>query len=246
MPLKQKPSRRDLISLAGSAAALSFLGCRSDTLASNTPTSPTSPSTSTSSCSVKPQLTEGPYFVDERLNRSDIRANPIDGAVKPGVLLQLTVRVSQITSGSCTPLAGAFVDVWHCDALGIYSDVSDMGFNAIGSKFLRGYQVTDSTGSVQFTTIYPGWYAGRAVHIHFKIRNSLTASSSVQFTSQWFFDESLTDVVHAQSPYSGRGRRNTLNQNDGIYTGGGSQLVLALAPNAAGGYAGTFDVTLQL
>ena len=232
-----------MISLAGSAAALSFLGCRSNTLASNTPTSP---SIATSSCSVKPQLTEGPYFVDERLNRSDIRVDPTDGAVKPGASLQLTVRVSQITPGSCTPLAGALVDVWHCDALGIYSDVSDMGFNTLGKKFLRGYQVTDSNGAVQFTTIYPGWYAGRAVHIHFKIRNSLTGSSSLQFTSQWFFDESLTDVVHAQAPYSSKGRRNTLNQNDGIYTGGGSQLVLALAANAASGYAGTFDVGLQL
>ena len=189
MPFNRKPTRRDVISLVGSAAALSFFGCRNNTVASNTPTSPTAPSASASSCSVKPQLTEGPYFVDERLNRSDIRIDPTDSTVKPGVLLQLTVRVSQIMSGSCTPLVGAFVDVWHCDALGIYSDVSDIGFNAIGKKFLRGYQVTDSGGIVQFTTIYPGWYAGRAVHIHFKIRNSLTGSTGLQFTSQWFFDE---------------------------------------------------------
>ena len=238
-----------MLSLAGSAAALGMIGCgHGDGSGSTTTTATTSPSptvTTSSSCSVKPALTEGPYFVDERLNRSDIRVDPADGAVKAGAVLNLTINVSRISSGTCTPLAGAFVDLWHCDALGVYSDVSDMGFNSVGKKFLRGYQVTDAAGTVQFTTIYPGWYSGRAVHIHFKIRNALTASSSLQFTSQWFFDESLTDIVHAQAPYSSKGRRNTLNQNDGVYSGGGSQLVLALTPSGAG-YAGTFDIGLQI
>jgi len=240
-----------MLSLAGSAAAFGMMGCGSGTSGSTTMPTPTptptpAPTVNTSSsCSVKPALTEGPYFVDERLNRSDIRVDPADGVVKAGALLNLTVNVSRISFGTCTPLSGAFIDLWHCDALGVYSDVSDMGSNAIGKKFLRGYQVTDSAGAVQFTTIYPGWYSGRAVHIHFKIRNALTSSSSVQFTSQWFFDESLTDIVHAQAPYSSKGRRNTLNQNDGIYSSGGNQLVLALTPSGAG-YTGTFDIGLQI
>jgi protocatechuate 3,4-dioxygenase beta subunit len=84
---------------------------------------------------------------------TSIRSDPTTGAVKAGALLALTFNVSQIAGGDCTPLAGATVDVWHCDALGIYSDVSDSGFNTKGQKFLRGYQVTDANGTVTFTTI---------------------------------------------------------------------------------------------
>ena len=114
-----------------------------------------------STCVVKPQQTEGPYFVDERLNRSDIRMDPTAGSVVEGIPLDLTFNVSRIdSSSSCTPLAGAVVNVWHCDALGQYSDVRDTaeGFNTLGQKYLRGYQVTDENGSARFTTIYPGWY----------------------------------------------------------------------------------------
>jgi protocatechuate 3,4-dioxygenase beta subunit len=115
-----------------------------------------------------------------------------------------------------------------------------MGFNTVGQKFLRGYQLTDASGLALFTTVYPGWYSGRAVHIHFKIR-----SGGLEFTSQLYFDESLTDQVHSQSPYNGKGRRNTLNSQDGIYQGGGSQLLLSAAPEGSG-YGATFDVALQL
>ena len=97
-----------------------------------------------------PELTEGPYFVDEQLDRSDIREDPTDGAVVEGVPLELALRVSQINSTGCAPLAGAQVDVWHCDALGVYSDVSDPGFNTAGQQFLRGYQITDQDGVVRF------------------------------------------------------------------------------------------------
>jgi protocatechuate 3,4-dioxygenase beta subunit len=189
---------------------------------------------------VRPQQTEGPYFVDERLNRSDIRTDPTSGAVRAGTPLRLGFRVSRLASGACSALGAAMVDVWQCDALGVYSDASDMGFNTVGQKFLRGFQLTDAAGLVQFTTIYPGWYSGRAVHIHFKIR-----SGSSQFTSQLYFDESLTDQVHLQSPYNSKGRRNTLNSQDGIFQGGGSQLLLS--PTAEGsGYGATFDVALQI
>ena len=122
------------------------------------------------SCIVRPEMTEGPYFVDERLNRSDIRSDPSDGSVRPGVQLALTFVVSRIDDSSCTPFEGAVVDVWHCDAGGIYSDVQDTGFDTVGEKFLRGYQVTDASGVASFVTIYPGWYQGRTVHVHFKAR----------------------------------------------------------------------------
>jgi protocatechuate 3,4-dioxygenase beta subunit len=136
------------------------------------------------------------------------------------------------------------VDVWHCDALGVYSDVSDAGFNTVGKKYLRGYQVTDANGVARFTTIYPGWYSGRTVHIHFKIRSSASSTSAYEFTSQLFFDDNLTDQVHAQSPYASKGQRDTRNANDGIYRQGGAQLVLDVTASG-GGYAATFDIALQ-
>jgi protocatechuate 3,4-dioxygenase beta subunit len=157
-------------------------------------------------CVVRPALTEGPYFVDERLNRSDIRTDPADGSVRPGVPLRLTFRVTRSSGSTCAALPGVFVDVWHCDALGTYSDVQ----GASGRKFLRGYQVTDASGAAQFTTIFPGWYSGRAIHLHFKIRTSL-AGGGYEFTSQLFFDESVTASVLAQSPYSTKGQPDTMN-----------------------------------
>ena len=232
--------RRDVLYSLGSLVAVALLGCRRDS--SNSPTSPSSSAASTnSSCVVTPALTEGPYFVDERLNRSDIRSDPGTGNVKPGVPLSLTARLSQVSSaGVCTPLVGALVDVWHCDALGAYSDVQ----GAVGQKFLRGYQLSDATGAVQFTTIYPGWYMGRAVHIHFKVRMSPGSTSGLEFTSQMFFDEALTDTVHAQAPYNARGRHDTTNATDGIYAGGGSQLLFPLSASG-NGYAGTFNVGVR-
>jgi protocatechuate 3,4-dioxygenase beta subunit len=193
---------------------------------------------------VRPELTEGPYYVDEGLQRSDIRSDPSDGSIRPGALLALTFNVSSAASNACSPLEGAIVDVWHCDALGVYSDVSDPGFNTSGQRFLRGYQVTGSDGVARFTTIYPGWYQGRAVHIHFKIRSSASASSAYEFTSQLFFDDSLTDLVHATEPYASKGQRTLRNSGDGIYRGGGAQLVLDVAGSAAG-YSATFNIALE-
>jgi protocatechuate 3,4-dioxygenase beta subunit len=198
--------------------------------------------TSNAACVVTPALTEGPYFVDEMLNRSDIRTDPTSGEARPGVPLELAVVLSQVSPGVCGPLAGALVDLWHCDALGFYSDVSAQG--TVGQRFLRGYQVSDANGTVRLTTVYPGWYPGRAVHVHFKVRTNPTGSRGLEFTSQMFFDEALTDLVHAQAPYSAKGRRDTLVTSDGIYRGGGPVLLAPLSP-AGGGYAGTFHVGVQ-
>ena len=101
-----------------------------------------------------------------------IRSQNIDEFDKEGIPVTLTLNISQVDGQSCIPLAGATVDIWHCDALGVYSDVSDAGFETVGQKFLRGYQTTGETGAVQFSTIYPGWYSGRTVHIHLKIRTT--------------------------------------------------------------------------
>ena len=195
-------------------------------------------------CVARPQQTEGPFFVDERLQRSDIRGDPTDGSVRAGALLQLTFQVSRIAGAACTPLAGAVVDIWHCDHLGAYSDTRDARFNTAGKKFLRGYQVTGADGVARFTTIYPGWYQGRAVHIHFKIRSAPSAGRGFDFTSQLYFDDAMTDRVHAQPPYAARGQRNQRNPADMLFRNGGSQLVLDVKPDGPG-YAGVFAVALQ-
>jgi protocatechuate 3,4-dioxygenase beta subunit len=195
-------------------------------------------------CIVRPEQTEGPYFIDERLHRSDIRSDPVDGTVKPGVPLDLTIIVSRLASAQCEPVAGALVDVWHCDHLGVYSDVRDPRFDTQGKKFLRGYQVTDGQGGARFTTIYPGWYQGRTVHIHFKIRSPVGARPGYEFTSQLYFDDALTDRVFASAPYIERGVERTRNDSDGIYRRGGSQLMLDLE-RQAGGHRGSFHVALQ-
>ena len=160
-----------------------------------------------------------------------------------GVPLQLTFAVGSVANAACAPLAGATVDIWHCDALGRYSD--EQANNTVGKKFLRGSQTTDASGLAQFTTIYPGWYAGRAVHIHFKIRTTGTDGQAYEFTSQLFFDDALSDSVFAQAPYASHGTRDTLNSQDSIYGTGGDQLLLALTQQDTG-YTTTFNVGLDL
>ena len=202
-------------------------------------------STLAPSCVVRPEQTGGPYFVDERLNRSDIRSDPTDGRARPGTPLTLTLLVSRLNAGDCQPLAGAQVDIWHCDAQGIYSNVQDPGFNTIGQKFLRGYQVTDARGEARFVTVYPGWYPGRTVHVHFKIRTAPGVQRSFEFTSQLYFDDVLTDRVHADPPYAAQGPRTARNQHDWIFRRGGDQLMLA-PKITTDGYAATFSIGLQL
>ena len=138
------------------------------------------------------------------------------------------------------------MDVWHCDAAGQYSAVEDNteGFSTLEETFLRGYQLTDENGTARFTTIYPGWYQGRAVHIHFTIRDSAESEQGYEFTSQLYFDDTLSDEVQAQGPYAEKGQRDLRNDEDGIYQGSGDEMLLALTPQGEG-YAATFDIALD-
>jgi protocatechuate 3,4-dioxygenase beta subunit len=232
-------NRRKMLALLGAAGAAAFAVRAAAQAPSKKPNNPQP------ACVITPEQTEGPYFVDERLRRSDIRVDPADGSIKAGVPLKLRLLVSAVGNGGCRPLAGAMVDVWHCDALGVYSDVEERAFKSTGKKFLRGYQVTDASGAVEFTTIYPGWYPGRAVHIHFKVRADPKAARARELTSQLYFDEAITDKVYARMPYSARGRRTLENQGDGIFRDGGRQLMLALTEDAQG-YAATFSVGMRI
>jgi protocatechuate 3,4-dioxygenase beta subunit len=261
-PAKKPPkirylSRREMLSLMGStAAAVALTGCggseqsgqsgsgESTSTSTAETTSGAATETASTTCVVRPEQTEGPYYVDTGLDRSDIREE------REGVPLELTFNVSRVDEGdisACGPLAGAVVDIWHCDALGEYSGVEDNaagGFDTRGETFLRGYQLTDENGVARFTTIYPGWYQGRAVHIHFTIRDSPQSQQGYEFTSQLYFDDALTDEVYSQGPYAQKGERDLRNSEDGIFRGGGDELLLALTPSGEG-YAATFDIALD-
>src|SRR5215204_5333868 len=242
-------SRREMLGLMGStAAAITLAGCGGSERsgqpgAGETTDASTAAETASTTCVVRPEQTEGPYYVDTGLDRSDIREE------REGVPLDLTFNVSRVDEGdisACGPLAGAVVDIWHADAAGQYSDVQDNaeGFDTRGETYLRGYQVTDENGTARFTTIYPGWYQGRAVHIHFKIRDSPESEQGYEFTSQLYFDDALTDEVQSQGSYAQKGQRDLRNSEDGIFRGGGNELLLDLRENGQG-YAATFDVALD-
>jgi protocatechuate 3,4-dioxygenase beta subunit len=184
-------------------------------------------------CTRTPPATPGPFWLDDNLNRSDIRADPSDGTVRPGAPLRLRLNVLR-SDADCAPAGGVQVDVWQCDAGGLYSD--DPGGGTIGGRFLRGYQVTGASGGVEFTTIYPGWYPGRTIHVHYRV-----LSDAVDFTSQLYFDDAISDQVLAQEPYAARGPRDRTNADDALFDDG---TILALAADGGGGWIGTFDVAL--
>ena len=176
------------------------------------------------------EMTEGPYYLDLDLVRSDIRED------REGAPLALTLRVVESSTGQ--PVPDAAVDIWHCDAEGLYSGFVDASVQANGGSsaadsgtFLRGTQLADATGNVTFTTIYPGWYQGRTVHIHVKVH----VDDREVHTGQLFFDDSFTDEVYTAAPYSSRGERTTRNDNDGIYRGGGAASTLDVS--GSGDYA---------
>src|SRR5712692_7569753 len=150
-------NRRHALAILGGAGAALLL--------------PTTEAATTVTCApATPQVTEGPYWVDEKLFRSDIRTDPATGVARPGVPLDLTINITNQSGSGCTPLAGSLVDIWQCDATGLYSD--EPAYNpgggvgtvvTSGQKFLRGYQIADDNGEVRFTTVYPGWYGGRTI-----------------------------------------------------------------------------------
>ncbi len=246
-PIGRVLTRREMLALIGGSGMfiIAGTGLTRIALAQDATAEATAAATSIPSCVVKPALTEGPYFVDAQLNRSDIRIEPSDGSVKEGAMLKLAFRVTQLDSAACIPLPGAQVDVWHCDADGAYSGVSDPGFSTEDQKWLRGYQITDENGLAEFVTNYPGWYSGRTVHIHFKIRTEPDAEEGYEFTSQLFFPEDLTDIVHVQAPYAAKGYRDTLNENDSIYGQSGDVLLLDITEDEDG-YVAVFDIALDL
>ena len=171
------------------------------------------------SCVLTPELTEGPYYIAGE----HVRRNITDG--HPGTPLHL--RLTVLDASTCSPIKGAAVDIWHADATGVYSG---FGAGSASRTFMRGIQPTDATGLAQFTTVYPGWYQGRAVHIHVKVH----AGGNVVHTGQLFFDDAITDRAYKVQPYAKRPNRDTRNTGDSIFVNGGKRSLLALKKTSSG------------
>lgn len=227
--------RHALRTLAASATLLTGSSLVSSAWAQSTP-----------QCVLTPEQTEGPYFVDRMLERRDIRTEPRDGRLRSGIPLQLNLQVLAVKAQSCQPLAGAVVDIWHCDAEGIYSGVNDPQRNTVGQQFLRGLQVADSAGQVQFLTIYPGWYPGRAVHIHFKIRSHANQGRAALLTSQLYFDDSITDQVYQNEPYKQRPNRYPRNERDGLFAYDDGQRLVLRPQKTAAAYVASYSIGVAL
>ena len=179
------------------------------------------------SCVLAPEQTEGPYYVEDAV----VRRNVTDG--KPGVALAL--RLTVVNVADCKPIKGAAVEIWHCDAGGVYS-----GVQGETGMFLRGVQWTDGKGAALFRTIYPGWYPGRTVHIHTMVH----LGGNVVHTGQLYFPDAATDAVYRRSPYSRRPNRDPRNAGDGVYRNGGKRSTLKLVRTGAA-YAGSITMGVQ-
>lgn len=229
--------RRVLVWLGGLGLTAIVPGCGGNTATSNAKeTSGSSTSTTTAvttgplsaDCVLMPELTEGPYYLDVDLVRKDIT----DG--KPGAPLDLRVNIVDV-GDSCAPIRDAAVDIWHADASGEYS-----GVQGVSGTFLRGIQLTDASGAAVFKTIYPGWYTGRAVHIHVKVH----LGSNEVHTGQLFFDEDVTDAAYRTEPYSQRPHRDTLNASDSIFAQSGGTTIISIEPRADS-YSGSVTLGVQ-
>ena len=222
--------RREAIGALGAAGAALALGCGSGVSASPSTPSP-APTGGNSTCAVTPNETVGPFPSLTDMFRSDIR----DG--KPGTPLTLTLRVVN-ASNACSPVAGANVEIWHVDAAGNYSQYGSQA----GQAFLRGIQATDVNGSVTFTTIYPGWYQGRATHIHIEV----TVSGRSVKATQIAFAESVNAAVHGTGIYASRGQNPLANTADGIFADSLSAEIVTPAGSPGSGYAASFQIGVAL
>jgi protocatechuate 3,4-dioxygenase beta subunit len=186
-----------------------------------------------------PEETEGPYRLDlgddQAIFRSDITED------RDGVPLELTITLLDLGSG-CAPLTGARVDLWQCDKDGVYSGFRQPGGNTVDETFLRGIQMSDDSGIVRFTTIYPGWYRGRATHIHFQVY----VDGTVVATSQLAFPDDVTREVYDSALYADNGQNTTNTDSDMVFRDGVDQQLLSLTGNVADGYKGNITVGITV
>ena len=201
--MKTTLNRREVLrTTAGTGLAAAFGARALDLLGSDAQAATT--------CLLSPEVTEGPYWIEESFTRRDVREK------RPG--LPLVIRFTVLNARSCSIIKNADVEIWHCDAGGEYS-----GVDGTSTHFLRGHQRTNASGKAEFLTIFPGWYRGRTPHIHMKV----SVGGNVVHTGQVFFNEAISRKVYAQAPYLGT--YDTPHARDMIYAqAGGSTAELKL------------------
>lgn len=240
---KQNITRRRALVVGGGTAAaggLALAGYQAafadtaDTTDSSTAATASASASSTAACmTLMSSVTEGPYYLDGAL----VRKNITEG--KSGVPLTLRLTVVDATDG-CTPVKGAAVEIWHCDAWGYYSGYttanpggsapaeSEDGSTANDKTYLRGYQLANANGVVKFETIFPGWYTPRTCHIHVRVHtggakaDGTYEGGTVNYTGQLFFDDTIAEQIFALEPYSKHSGSYTKLASDMVYDGGGA------------------------
>ncbi|MDR6973655.1 protocatechuate 3,4-dioxygenase beta subunit [Streptomyces sp. 3330] len=243
-------ARRTVLVASGATAAALAVGAAATTEAPTADAADTAPVAAAAVCTLTKEMTEGPYYLDGQYVRADVTEG------KAGIPLKLTLTV--VDDDTCVPLSNALVEIWHADALGEYSGfVGNNGHSEPDDgTFLRGGVLTNSAGVASLTTIYPGWYRGRCVHIHVKVHTNVTLTSDGSFTGgqelhtgQLFFNETITTAVAKVSPYSTNTVTRTTLAQDSIYDEGGAASGLltltALGSSTSSGYAGTLTLGVE-
>jgi protocatechuate 3,4-dioxygenase beta subunit len=221
--------RREMMALsAGTLASVALYACGADGDETTRPSA--GAATAKPDCVLTPEQDEGPFYIDLARVRRDIVED------RPGVPLALALTV--VDANSCEPIRDAAVDVWHCDALGVYSGGPTEG--SAGTTFLRGIQLTDANGRAEFATVYPGQYPGRTTHIHLKVHlggqrsNGTYSGGHVSHTGQLFTADRDDAEVFALDPYNRNAAEITPRDADFIFRdqgGSSSELTLARAGN---------------
>ena len=229
-------TRREILGLLGTTgAALTAIRCAGESPTSPSALTEATTTTATSrqgqACAVTPTETIGPYPSLVDLFRSDIREN------KSGTLLTLTLKVINANS-ACAAVSGANVEIWHVDASGNYSQYGSQA----GQTYLRGIQTTDVNGEVTFTTIYPGWYQGRATHIHIEV----TVGGVSRKVTQIAFPESINNAVHTSGAYASRGNNPLSNAADGIFRDSLDSELVTPTGDPTSGYRANFTIGIAL
>jgi protocatechuate 3,4-dioxygenase beta subunit len=232
-------TRRRALGVLGSAGVAMVAGCSSSATApSTTATSTTSPgATNTTGCLITPSETEGPYpdrtgmLNNPAFHRRDITEG------RPGVPLAMTMTIVN-AKAACGPVANALVEVWHCDVTGTYSEYGQ----GAGQTYLRGLQTTDASGAVTFNTVYPGWYQGRATHIHVEV---YVNGASVKVT-QIAFPETVSAAVYASGVYASHGQNPIGNAGDMVFADGVADELATVSGSPAGGYSASLTIGISV
>jgi protocatechuate 3,4-dioxygenase beta subunit len=236
----RKLTRREAFAALSAAAAALAAACGSSPTTPTTTSSATTTTgggTTSTTCALSPEETAGPY--PDRLgmvnNATFFRQDVTEG--KAGLPLTLTLSVVKVST-ACTPITNAAVEIWQCDATGNYSEYSQPGYNGTGQTFLRGLQTTDANGNVTFKTIYPGWYAGRATHIHVQV----FVNGSVVKTTQIAFPENISASVYSTGVYAAHGQNTTTNARDNVFSDGTDHEMATVTGDSSAGYAATLVI----